>query len=129
MNNRGSFARLKNGASFSIGCATEDGVLMTVSQGIDFENTAIHIDREGIVLLADALYKSVGLEPIERLYYLKLIDGSDEEMQYINYRKEEEEVFIGDDANTVYMQTKFTLQEINSNPKLKKYAQFKVPVK
>lgn len=129
MNNRGSVVRLKNGASFSISYYTDDEVVLAISDGFGSVATVTTIDSEGIVLLADALYKSVGLVPIERLYYLKLIDGSDEEMQYINYRKEEEEVFIGDDANTVYMQTKFTLQEINSNPKLKKYAQFKVPVK
>ena len=132
MINRGSVVRLKNGESFSISYSTDDEVAFAVSDGIGSVATVTTIDSEGVVLLADALYKSVGLEPIEQLYYLKLLDGVNEldrEQQYINFCRTDDEIWIDSSYQDSSAQTKFTLHEINSNPKLKKYAQFKVPVK
>lgn len=125
--NTGALITTEKGALCSVVAVSENTVELVVSS--EFGATTLNFDKASAVLLADAISVSCGkaVSAGEQLYYLELLD--DDEDSYINLRKESREVFISDKSPTAAVQTQFTLQEIYSNEKLRKYEHFIVPVK
>lgn len=119
--------RTEKGVSFSVAAVSEDIVEFVIAS--ELGTNILYIDKVSAALIADAISVSCGkaVSAGEQLYYLELLD--DDEDSHINLRKESREVFISDKSPTAAVQTQFTLQEIYSNEKLRKYEHFIVPVK
>lgn len=115
----------EKGVSFTVVAASENTIELVIAS--ELGTNILNIDKASAVLIADALTVSSGkaVSAAEKLYYLELLD--DEDASYINLRKNTGEVFIADEITTATVQTQFTLQEIYSNEKLRKYHHFIVP--
>ena len=118
----------ENGVSFSVAAASKNTLSCEISS--ELGTTILNIDKASAALIADAILFSCGKAAAsgEKLYYLEL-HNEDNNDNHINLRKNTGEVFISDNRQTNAVQTKFTLQEIYDNEKLRKYVNFIVPVK
>lgn len=117
------------GVSFTVVAASENTIELVIASGQGAN--ILNIDKASAVLIADALSASCGKAASagEQLYYLKLLNDDNNSNAYVNLRKRYGQVFIADKRTTDAVQTQFTLQEIYSNEKLRKYEHFIVPVK
>ena len=122
----GKIITTEKGGSFTVVAASENTVELVIAS--ELGTNILNIDKASAALIADAITVSIGkaVSAGEKLYYLELLD--DDDASYINLRKNSGEVFIADKSPTATVQTQFTLQEIYSNEKLRKYEHFIVPV-
>lgn len=94
----------------------------------------IHLSHEKTVELRDTLNAILGEEPVDMMepepmpekYYLQLVPEND--CSFINSRIYEGEIYIDDNEQTDYYKTQFTMEEIDSDPKLSRYKSFAVKV-
>lgn len=123
----GTLIHTGKGVSFSVVAVSENTVELVIAS--ELGTNILNIDKASAALIADALTVSSGKATAagEKLYYLEL-HNEDNNDSHINLRKNTGEVMISDKRQTNAVQTKFTLQEIYDNEKLRKYVHFIVPV-
>lgn len=123
----GKIITTENGVNFSVVIMGVNAVELVIVSELGV--LSLNIDKASAALIADELKVSSGKASAagEKLYYLEL-HNEDNNDSHINLRKNTGEVMISDKRQTNAVQTQFTLQEIYSNEKLRKYANFIVPV-
>lgn len=66
--------------------------------------------------------KLIEFSAVAPKFYIKIMD------KYVNYDTCDGRYFLATAAETGILKTQFTLEEINNEPKLKEFAEYKIPV-
>ena len=105
--------------NFSIG----NMLMLIVSEVAEAQDGLRHNDMDNF---REELADVVEPEPMPEKYYLQLVPEND--CGFINSRVHDGEIHIDDSEQTDYFQTQFTMEEIDSDPKLSRYKSFAVKV-